>query len=188
MTKTLTVVVPCYNEAKNIPLILDRFAAISQGAGISLLLIDNGSTDDSADVLNSQLPKYNFARSYRVPVNQGYGYGILQGLSQCQSDYLGWTHADMQTDPQDILRAFEIIAKANFPTDIYVKGQRRGRPLSDSFFTGGMSIFESCYLGMPFWDINAQPNIFHQSFFQSWAAPPHDFALDLYEIRAKVSR
>jgi glycosyltransferase involved in cell wall biosynthesis len=180
MSNRLTVVVPCYNEARNIPLILNRFTEVSSKGDIGLLLIDNGSTDDTEAVLAEHLPNFTFATSYKVPVNQGYGYGILQGLSQCKSDYLGWTHADMQTDPLDLRQAFEIIEKQNFPPDIYVKGQRRGRPLSDSFFTGGMSIFETCFLGMPLWDINAQPNIFHKSFFESWKNPPHDFALDLY--------
>ena len=31
-------------------------------------------------------------------------------------------------------------------------------------------------------DINAQPNIFHRSFFESWDNPPHDFSLDLYAL------
>ena len=38
------------------------------------------------------------------PENQGYGYGILAGLRSCVSPYLAWTHADMQTDPADVVR------------------------------------------------------------------------------------
>lgn len=178
---TFTVVMPCYNESKNIPLLLSRFAKIAGGdTAVQLLLVDNGSTDDSSSVLASQLPQYSFARSLRVPVNQGYGFGILEGLRACQSDFIGWTHADMQTDPSDILKAIELVKGAGYASDIYVKGLRRGRPLADSFFTGGMSIFETCFMGTNLWDINAQPNIFHRSFFQSWKEPPTDFALDLY--------
>jgi hypothetical protein len=86
----------------------------------------------------------------------------------------------MQTDPSDIVRAIDIIKAGNYAEDLYVKGLRRGRPLTDSFFTGGMSIFESIYLQTSLWDINAQPNIFHRKFFETWQSPPHDFALDLY--------
>lgn len=178
---TFTVVMPCYNEAKNIPLILSRFAKIAGGdTAVQLLLVDNGSTDDSPNVLTSQLPQFSFARSLRVPVNQGYGFGILAGLRACESDFMGWTHADMQTDPSDILKAIEVVKDAGYANNIYVKGLRRGRPLADSFFTGGMSLFETCYMGTNLWDINAQPNIFHRSFFHSWKEPPTDFALDLY--------
>jgi hypothetical protein len=45
-----------------------------------------------------------------------------------------------------------------------------------------MSIFETILLGTPLWDINAQPNIFHNTFFESWESPPKDFSLDLYAL------
>lgn len=176
----LTVVLPCYNEAKSIPLILERFGAAAKGNDVRLMLVDNGSTDETQEVLADQLSRYSFAGTFHVPANQGYGYGILQGLAQCDSDYLGWTHADMQTDPGDIFRALALIEQHQRRNDIYLKGLRKGRPFSDTFFTDGMSLFESLYLGTKLWDINAQPNIFHRSFFESWQSPPFDFSLDLY--------
>ncbi len=181
MSARFTVVMPCYNEEKNIPLILSRFKTVaSQRQDVKLLLVDNGSTDKSSAVIAACIDEFSFAETVRVPVNQGYGYGILRGLEACQSEFIGWTHADMQTDPADIVKALQIIESHNFAADLYVKGLRHGRPLSDSFFTAGMSMFESCFLTSNLWDINAQPNIFHRSFFESWRSPPDDFALDLY--------
>ena len=172
----LSIVVPCYNEEQNIPLILNRFGEIIEREDIEVILVDNGSTDDSALVLAELLPKYAFARTVRVEVNQGYGYGILQGLRQ----YIGWTHADMQTDPADILKALEIIEREQGL--VFVKGNRKGRPLFDVFFTAGMSLFETFYLHTKLYDINAQPNIFPRVFFDEWQNPPYDFALDLYAL------
>lgn len=171
---------PCYNEAANIPLLLERFGQVLKNEDVKLILVDNGSTDDSPAVLSKHLTACSFAESIRVPANQGYGYGILQGLKHSRSQFIGWTHADMQTDPYDIIRAIEKIESNGCDPEIYVKGQRRGRPLSDSFFTGGMSVLETIYMGTKLWDINAQPNLFHRSFFESWSKPPEDFALDLY--------
>jgi glycosyltransferase involved in cell wall biosynthesis len=176
----LTVVIPCYNEAANIPLLLERFRGATISDGIAVLLVDNGSTDNSPAVLQENLKDYPFAQTIRVPVNQGYGYGILQGLRHCQSEFVGWTHADMQTDPRDLVRAFEILKDNQFSERIYIKGKRHGRSHGDNLFTLGMSVFESIYLGKPLWDINAQPNIFARSFFEQWQNPPFDFALDLY--------
>jgi len=39
----------------------------------------------------------------RVPVNQGYGLGILSGLRAATGEIIGWTHADLQTDVMDVL-------------------------------------------------------------------------------------
>lgn len=174
------MVIPCYNEAQNIPLILQRFRQVLDSDDLELVVVDNGSRDGSGELLDQLLPGYPFARKVTVAVNQGYGFGIQAGLREARGDYIGWTHADMQTDPYDSIRALKLLADRGYPADIFVKGVRRGRPLFDKFFTVGMSLFESCYLATPLWDINAQPNIFHRSFFELWKNPPHDFSLDLY--------
>ena len=135
----LSIVVPCYNEEQNIPLILNRFGEIIRRDDVEVILVDNGSTDDSAVVLSELLPKYSFARMTRVEVNQGYGYGILQGLKKCKGEYIGWTHADMQTDPADVLKALDIIEQEKGL--ILVNGSRQGRQLFDVFFTAVISLF-----------------------------------------------
>ncbi|MDD6237510.1 MAG: glycosyltransferase family 2 protein [Clostridiales bacterium] len=177
----ISIVVPCYNEAENIPLILERFGEVIKTDEVEVILVNNGSTDNSAAVLEELLPKYPFAKTVLVPVNQGYGYGILQGLDSAQGEYIGWTHADMQTDPADVLKALEII-RGSADKNIYVKGNRKGRPLFDQFFTWGMGFFETLYFRTPMDDINAQPNIFPREFYNSWENPPYDFSLDLYAV------
>lgn len=147
-----------------------------------MLLVNNGSTDATAEVVQELLPSYPSVRVVTLQPNQGYGGGIIEGLRQANSDYIGWTHADLQTDLGDVSRAYDLLSRQGFAEDVFIKGHRRGRPLSDEVFTVGMSIFESLYLGAHLWDINAQPNIFSRSFFQSWSNPPTDFALDLYAL------
>jgi len=183
-SSNLGVAIPCYNESDNIPLILERFKDVIDRDDVTVLLVDNGSTDDSPDILAEHVARYEFAKTYRVPENQGYGYGILEGLRQLENEhtYIGWTHADMQTDPADILKAYKIIRDKGCQENTYVKGLRHGRSLADNFFTCGMSVFETCLLQTGLWDINAQPNIFHRSFMRSWQDPPHDFSLDLYVL------
>lgn len=173
-----SLVIPCYNEAANLPLLLERCKALGAREGIEVILVDNGSTDDSPAVLTRMLPAYPGCRSVRVEVNQGYGFGILAGLRAARGDILGWTHADMQTDPQDVLAGLACFR--SHPDKVFVKGRRYGRPAMDVLFTVSMSVFETVLLARPMWDINAQPTLFSRHFFETWASPPHDFALDLY--------
>jgi glycosyltransferase involved in cell wall biosynthesis len=172
-----SLVIPCYNEAANLPLLLDRCKTLIS-SDVEVILVDNGSTDDSAQVLQQLLVQYKGARSVRVEKNQGYGFGILAGLKAATGEILGWTHADMQTDPQDALQGLALFKKHG--PNIFVKGQRYGRPFADVLFTLGMSIFETVLLAKPLWDINAQPTLFSRSFFEAWQDPPSDFSLDLY--------
>jgi glycosyltransferase involved in cell wall biosynthesis len=173
-----SLVIPCYNEAANLPLLLERCKEVVKLPDVEVVLVDNGSTDSTPDVLNTFLPRYPGCRSVRVAVNQGYGFGILSGLKACKGEILGWTHADMQTDPQDAVRGLALFDRHG--PEIFVKGRRYGRPAADVFFTVGMSAFETLLLGKPMWDINAQPTMFSRRFLQTWRNAPHDFALDLY--------
>jgi len=173
-----SLVIPCYNEAANLPLLLERCKELAVRPDVEVVLVDNGSTDSTTEVLENLLPKYPGCRSIRVEKNQGYGFGIVSGLKAAKGEILGWTHADMQTDPQDALFGLELFGK--YGDEIFVKGRRYGRPFMDVVFTFGMSIFETILLTRPMWDINAQPTMFSRNFFESWTDPPDDFSLDLY--------
>ena len=70
---SLSVVLPCFNEAKSIPGILDRFSEVIDRNDIEVILVDNGSTDNTQEVLEKLLPAYTFARSVSVSKNKGYG-------------------------------------------------------------------------------------------------------------------
>jgi len=174
----LSLVIPCYNEAANLPLLLERCKELAVRPDVEVILVDNGSTDSTAEVLQNLLPKYSGCRSIRVEKNQGYGFGIISGLRSAEGQILGWTHADMQTDPQDALRGLDFFEKHG--ENIFVKGRRYGRPFLDVVFTVGMSMFETLLLAKPMWDINAQPTMFPRKFLDSWSSPPDDFSLDLY--------
>tara|TARA_B100001142_G_scaffold327541_1_gene385401 strand:- start:691 stop:1392 length:702 start_codon:yes stop_codon:yes gene_type:complete len=177
----LSIIVPCFNESKNIPLILEKFSFVINRNDIEVFLVDNGSTDDTQAVLDHLVPKYNFVRVISIRKNNGYGNGITSGLSAAKGEFLGYTHADMQTDPADLIRALEIIENHPNPHNCFVKGSRKGRPCFDQFFTSGMSFFESIYMKQKLRDINAQPNIFHRDFYEVIKAKcPTDFSLDLY--------
>lgn len=184
----MSLVIPCYDEARTLPLLIARIEeSFTPEHSSEVVLVDNGSTDDTPAIIAS-LAGHPIIRTVRVDVNQGYGYGILAGLRAARGRFLGWTHADMQADPADALAALAMIRSANVAA-LYVKGRRHGRPLQDVVFTLGMSLFETVLLRTPLWDINAQPNLFSRAFYESVAGgAPDDFSLDLYFYHAARRR
>lgn len=180
-----SVVVPCYNEEKNLDRLMERFDPIQAklaavGKELELVLVENGSADDSHEKIEAIVQARTYVKEARVKVNQGYGYGILQGLAACTGGFLFWLHADLQLPPEAILDMIAILDGSDTPDKLFIKGARKNRPLSDRFFTWGMGIFESLYLGVRLRDINAQPTCIPRALYTSWSDPPYDFSLDLY--------
>ena len=172
-----SLIIPCYNEAKNIPVLLKKIKPLLVNKSIQVVMVNNGSTDDSDSVIDKLKPKVTNFKYVIVPKNKGYGYGIMQGLKAADGDIIGWTHADLQTNPADFLRAITFF---DINQHSFVKGKRFGRSFMDYFLTFGMSVFETLLFKKRMFDINAQPTVFSKQFFKSLPTPPNDFALDLF--------
>ena len=176
--KKVSLIIPCYNEEGNIPEIFKKIKKFNNFDNIEVILVNNGSTDLTKIEILKIKNSLEFVKIVDIKKNQGYGHGILSGLKAASGNILCWTHADLQTDPLDILKGLKYFD--NDHENIFVKGRRYGRSFFDNFFTIGMSIFETILLKKILWDINAQPTMFSKSFFDSWENPPNDFSLDLY--------
>jgi glycosyltransferase involved in cell wall biosynthesis len=151
-------------------------------APYELILVDNGSTDDTPGVLASLLPSYPFARSVRVDVNQGYGHGLATGLRAARGQVLAWSHADLQTDPGDVFRALRVYRAAACPERTLVKGHRHGRRASERFISWSMQTISTVLFCTRMREINAQPKLFHRGLLVHLADPPLDFNFDVYVL------
>lgn len=179
----LAVVIPCYNEKDNIPLIVQRIGkTFKDRKNIDVILVDNGSTDASEEVFLDYIKGQDLIRYIKINKNQGYGHGILYGINAApNADVYAWTHADMQTDPAHVLKAFDLLRAKGVENKV-IKGKRNNRSALDALFTFGMQVFASALLGVKFNDVNAQPKVFSKHFFDNHirGKAPLDFSLDLF--------
>jgi glycosyltransferase involved in cell wall biosynthesis len=179
----LSIIIPCYNESANLPTLAQKCVELlKSNSDVEIILVDNGSKDDSKSIL-SNLININSdvnLKTVHVETNIGYGFGILSGLNAAAGEVLCWTHADLQTDIFDCVKAYNIwkLEKKDFTL---VKGKRRGRGLFDVFFTIAMQVYVFIKLHVMLNDINGQPKLFSKKFFELIKQDaPNDFSLDLY--------
>ncbi len=184
----LSIILPCYNESEGIVEIFNRFQLQLNHIDFELILVDNGSNDNSQEIIAENISDFPFAKSIRVDHNIGYGHGIVKGLEAASGDYLAWSHADLQTDPSDVFKAFDLLIAEIRPDKTLVKGVRHGRLFIERFVSKSMSIIAYSILGKWVQEINAQPKVFHRSLFEQCNDPPLDFSLDMYYVFTGIKK
>ncbi len=182
------LVLPCYNESKSLELLAKRSVDAAQDAGFTphrfkLVLVENGSSDDSREVLDqiSNSPLGNWIRVVNVDKNQGYGFGLFTGLRSTTAPVIGWSHADLQCDPKDAFRAYHLLSQGDTSRRM-VKGIRIGRSTKERIVSRVFEYFAFILLGLKCYELNAQPKIVSREILKYLDAPPSNFAFDLYAI------
>ena len=183
----LSLVVPCYNESENIEKLINRISSIEDNF-YEIILVNNGSNDKTKSVTKRLIKEKRQFKLINLKENIGYGHGIMTGVKKATGDFIAWTHADLQTDPIDVVGAFKQYTENGDYKNSIIKGKRVGRNFFDFFFTYCMGIISSFLLKVKISDVNAQPKIFHHSFLSLIDEYPKDFSLDLYLLyQAKIN-
>lgn len=111
----LSFVMPCYNEEEVIGYTIPKFVAAFRQAGhrLELVAVDNGSSDRTGEILARLATEYPEVVPIRVEVNEGYGYGVLQGIPHARGHWVGIIPCDGQVDAEDVVRLYDAAKVTN---------------------------------------------------------------------------
>lgn len=131
MTEVLSIIVPLLNEQESLPLLLSRLLPIARSVdpAYELILIDDGSTDNTPQMLADAAREYPSIRVIRFSRNFGHQAAITAGLDFSTGDCVIMLDADLQDPPELIPRMVELFLEGY---DV-VSPQRQSRP-GDSWF------------------------------------------------------
>jgi glycosyltransferase involved in cell wall biosynthesis len=183
-------VLPCYNEEalvrQTATRLIDAFRAA--GVDLELVLVDNGSSDATGEIIDEMVAEGLPVVKATVKVNEGYGLGVLTGLRCCRGRFVGFMCVDDQVHPHDVVRLYEVAAKAKTPKLFKVRRRFRldgrvRRVVSFTYNVVATLLFG--HLGST--DLNANPKILPRSHLEAMQLRSKDWFLDA-EVMIKAKR
>jgi len=151
----ISVVVPAYNEAESLPELTRWIAQVMQTYNFSyeVIVIDDGSTDDTWNVLAEISEKNPLVKGMLFNRNYGKSAALHTGFQQAQGDVVITMDADLQDDPEEIPALYQMITQENFDL---VSGwkQKRQDPITKTIPTKLYNAVTRWFSGIPLHDFN----------------------------------
>lgn len=120
---SLTILVPVYNEAECLVRLSEALDAFLPQSPIpaQVLFINDGSTDNSLHMMREICARRQGYGYISLSQNKGLSTAIKAGIDHCQSTYIGYIDADLQTSPLDFLLFFEHLPEHEMVCGIRMK-------------------------------------------------------------------
>lgn len=159
--KKLSVVIPVYNERATLAEVVRRCRAVELDCEREIIIVDDGSTDGSAEIARSLAD--STVKAILLEKNRGKGAAVRRGIQEASGDYILIQDADLEYDPADWAKLLAPIkaGKAKVVYGSRFTGERRNmlfwhwvgnRFLSlvtNVLFNSTLSDMETCYKVFP---------------------------------------
>jgi glycosyltransferase involved in cell wall biosynthesis len=99
LSELLSIIVPVYNEAKTIQQVIERLLEISLPVAREIVVVNDGSTDGTTEVLNTMAPVPGVLSVVHAQANAGKGSAVRIGLQRARGSIIAIQDADLELDP-----------------------------------------------------------------------------------------
>lgn len=133
----LTLIIPCYNEGAALPAFMKEIGRIRQlldGIDMELLLIDDGSRDNTLMLMQELAGENAWVRFYSFSRNFGKESAILAGFMHAKGDYVAVMDADLQDPPALLPEMLHAVRNEGYDCAGTRRVNRKGEPPIRSFF------------------------------------------------------
>ena len=116
---TLGIVLPTYNEAANLPRLIDALEGLSLPPELRLFVVDDDSPDGTSRIARELASRYGNISVTTRPGKLGLGSAFRDGMAaalEARCDYVLTMDADLSHDPQDVPRLLEVVDRGG--TDV----------------------------------------------------------------------
>ena len=101
-TLEISIVVPLYNEEESLSELVDQIKKSLPNRSFELIFIDDGSSDNSWNVIEQLVEVNSEVKGISLGINQGKSYALQAGFNEVKGQYIVTMDADLQDDPAEI--------------------------------------------------------------------------------------
>ena len=134
----ISVIVPCYNEEKALPLFYEELEKNMKGfpsdVEFEILFVDDGSKDGTMNTIKSLQEKNSNIKYISFSRNFGKEAAIFAGLENATGDYVTLMDADLQDPPSLLRQMYDSVKNENYDAVGTRRVDRTGEPIIRSFF------------------------------------------------------
>lgn len=137
MNRTVTLIVPCYNEEESLPIFYDAVCEVAQGlpqVDFTFLLVNDGSKDGTLGVMRALAQKDERVKYLSFSRNFGKEAAMYAGFCNAKGDYVAVMDADMQDPPSLLPQMIEALDAGEYDSVATRRVTRAGEPRLRSFF------------------------------------------------------
>lgn len=184
-----SLVIPLYNEEEGARRVVEGLVSAFDEALIDyeLVLVDNGSRDRTRQILEDLVKeKGSRIKIVHVPVNQGYGWGIINGLNAATGTFVGYMCGDGQIQPADVIKVFDRVRAGNCDL-AKVRRVARHDGLVRKILSRGYNSLFWLWFNVRSLDINGTPKILKRYLLKRFSPVSKDWFIDA-ELMIKAKR
>ena len=154
----LSIVIPAYNEAARLDHALERVTTTIQTNGwdAEVLVVDDGSTDETPEIVDRWMQRFDRLHLVRNPGNRGKGFSVRNGMLQAAGEVVLFTDADLSAPMEEAER---LLAALEAGADVAIgsrwldrEKQTRHQPLYRRFFGRCYNWLTRTVMGLPYKD------------------------------------
>ena len=162
MDSSLSIVVPCYNEAENIPGFFPGLLSFAGERGYRVVAVNDGSSDRTLDILTRLKETAPHLAIISHKLNRGYGAAIKTGLHAVETEYAITIDADGQHRLEDVDKCFRAIVETD--SDLVVGARANNASgMYRSLGKWGIRMFASMLFELPVKDLNSGMKCYRMS-------------------------
>ena len=106
--------IPCFNESRTVEACIHSVLAIQDAdLRLQLVVVDDHSTDRSAEIVEKLAAAHREIVLLRHDVNRGKGAALRTGIARATGDFVAIQDADLEYDPQDLKRLVSVLQTAS---------------------------------------------------------------------------